>query len=1119
MPDYDPARAFLTLAEIKPVPEVPESVSPQGRPLSSRGAKYLQHAEELIAEERYAEAARSLEKALRSDPAAPEIHRVMAVSAFSAGNTERARSHAAEAVCLNADDLVSHYLLGRMTFDDGDRGAAIRHFRIALSRSDLDSNTAYAALAEFYLAQALEAEGYLTAALNAYSAFERRAAVFTDAHLIVPQELVILLHVNRGSAAEPIAGLYERLGRFAEAAEALGRLFEQGAPDVQTRLRYVRLLAEAKRYDDALRQCRIASDDEPRLEASAVVDLLVDIRQRMGAPEMVLDDVRAVVHKRPDDQSWLFAYVDLLRRFNRGSDAEHVLAEHIADHPDAAEVAWKLCDDYLETGRGSDALKLAARVVAANRAEYAEALVRVDRLSSDEQMAKATLATLESAEPDAPAERYLLGTLALRLGQVRRGVALLRNALERAPDFTPARLVLAEQLLAEYRWQKVIDLLKAADRTDANLEWALGQAYSGLDEHDQAVEHYIAAIRLNRADTRSMFELAQAYERTDRPLRAQRQYETLLEIDPLHERAREALVGLLVASRLFGDAEVQVRELDKLAASPNCIARCAVRIKLPNAGADVDGCRLILLDGLEKGGTDADSLALVATIDIARDDAASAEEFLSRALAVQPDHVDSRELLVWVYRRELRFERAASELRALLRRYPNRRQWVKNLYGVLMIEQDYDGAVEAVSSFLRKGKLSGRPLGEFRLSLLQAFEAAKRFEEEIAAVQAWLSEDDANRTLRGWLVGANLVAGHREEALTLARKWYLADPADPSTVGVYREVLLETGRFAAAEQLVLEAMESDPGNESLQLALIDILVQAEQFDAALELLKSRLLDADQTFSFLVRELGLYEQAKRFSDAAALAGRMLQDERLLQGMGPLNQSTLRRQLTAALISALVDAERLGEAQVKLSRWIDQTESPTDKFNYLNLLSIVHQKHGREIEALESLELAYSLNPADVGINNDLGYSLADRGERLDEAERMIRFAVARGPTNSAFLDSLGWILYRRGGFAEAKQWLLKATRGPEALEDPVNYDHLGDTCWRLGERDEAVEHWKRAAALAEERLQEHEDPVYRRVVESVGEKLKAVEGGQPPPVATVIPQGTDAGTNSSVGKEL
>ncbi len=100
-------------------------------------------------------------------------------------------------------------------------------------------------------------------------------------------------------------------------------------------------------------------------------------------------------------------------------------------------------------------------------------------------------------------------------------------------------------------------------------------------------------------------------------------------------------------------------------------------------------------------------------------------------------------------------------------------------------------------------------------------------------------------------------------------------------------------------------------------------------------------------------------------------------------------------------------------------------------------------------------------------NYLGYSLADRNLKLDEAEVLIRGAVAAEPNNGMYVDSLGWVLYRQGRYEEALAQLELATR--LMSPDPVVIDHLGDAYWQTGQENYAYEQWEIALELAEDEI--------------------------------------------------
>ena len=95
-------------------------------------------------------------------------------------------------------------------------------------------------------------------------------------------------------------------------------------------------------------------------------------------------------------------------------------------------------------------------------------------------------------------------------------------------------------------------------------------------------------------------------------------------------------------------------------------------------------------------------------------------------------------------------------------------------------------------------------------------------------------------------------------------------------------------------------------------------------------------------------------------------------------------------------------------------------------------------------------------------NYLGYSLVERGEKLEEALQMIETAAAARPDNGAIVDSLGWVYFQLGRYEEAVVHLERAA----SLEpvDPVINDHLGDAFWAVGREIEARFQWNRALSF-------------------------------------------------------
>lgn len=152
------------------------------------------------------------------------------------------------------------------------------------------------------------------------------------------------------------------------------------------------------------------------------------------------------------------------------------------------------------------------------------------------------------------------------------------------------------------------------------------------------------------------------------------------------------------------------------------------------------------------------------------------------------------------------------------------------------------------------------------------------------------------------------------------------------------------------------------------------------------------------------------------------------------------------------------------------------------------------------------------PDNPRLNNALGYRWAVAGRELLSAEAMIRRAIEQGGEVSAYLDSLGWVLYKMGRFAEAEAMLrlamLKQQQEqrldglPDNASRAIYCDHLGDTLFQMGEVAAAVRQWVIARDMAVSDREAAADPEAATVNERCAAKVAAVRDGAEPPVAEV-----------------
>jgi tetratricopeptide (TPR) repeat protein len=126
-------------------------------------------------------------------------------------------------------------------------------------------------------------------------------------------------------------------------------------------------------------------------------------------------------------------------------------------------------------------------------------------------------------------------------------------------------------------------------------------------------------------------------------------------------------------------------------------------------------------------------------------------------------------------------------------------------------------------------------------------------------------------------------------------------------------------------------------------------------------------------------------------------------------------------------------------------------------YLGLAECYH-KEEQFAKSDENFEAALKIAPGNQLVLNNYAYYLSLRGERLEDATKMVLQALQAEPENGAYQDTYGWILYLQGKYKEAEQWIGKAVAQGgvgEVLE------HYGDTWSKLGELNKAKEYWQKA----------------------------------------------------------
>lgn len=170
-----------------------------------------------------------------------------------------------------------------------------------------------------------------------------------------------------------------------------------------------------------------------------------------------------------------------------------------------------------------------------------------------------------------------------------------------------------------------------------------------------------------------------------------------------------------------------------------------------------------------------------------------------------------------------------------------------------------------------------------------------------------------------------------------------------------------------------------------------------------------------------------------------------------------------------------------------------------------LSGLHVDNKNVDKAAEQLQKLMKDNPDIATFYNDLGYIWADHDKNLDESEKLIRKALemeaeqrkkllkegeideeTAKKQSAAYLDSLGWVLYKKKKYEEAVKYLREATKDEDDGNNIEIWDHLADALIALGQKKEAVEVWEKSLKVEDRTKRDSE----RRKI--VKEKLKKMK---------------------------
>jgi tetratricopeptide (TPR) repeat protein len=606
-----------------------------------------------------------------------------------------------------------------------------------------------------------------------------------------------------------------------------------------------------------------------------------------------------------------------------------------------------------------------------------------------------------------------------------------------------------------------------SNNADAYYHFAMGRLYaelagSAVNQSQyiaKAIEQYQAALKLEPTEGMILEELADIYIQTGRLQDAIDEANGVLKDNPDNLEARR-LLGRIY-TRGIADAQ-------------------GGRINQDMVRQATEQYQKIT----EKDPKDADSWVVLGRLYRVSNNTAEAEKAYNAALQADPQNEDALTGLAMLYADQGDTSRAIEKLKAATDKNPTE-ETLAALADTYERARDFKSAADALKRAVALSPDSGR----LQASLAQDLFLSDQLDEALKIYQSLAGDDPHDTQTQLRIAEICRDKGDLKKAREALEKAKQIDPTDVDTL--YEEVnLLDAEGKTDAAITQLKALVSStergaysPTQASYRARLFERLgllySEAGQHAQATDAFRQiGSLGGDFGARSAALVIDSYRQAKDFTsalrEAEAAAKKYPDDQALRVAQAEVLSDQGKIDEAVAVVRALPKGEDSRELQIELAQIYEKGKRWTDMGKAIDaaekLSSADDEKEtvwfmrGAMYERMKKFDLSEAefrkviqANPQNAGALNYLGYMLADRDVRLDEAHDLVKKALDLDPRNGAYLDSMGWVYYHQGKFSQAEELLVQAL--DRIGQDATVHDHLGDVYLKLGKTKEAIAQWQ------------------------------------------------------------
>ena len=686
------------------------------------------------------------------------------------------------------------------------------------------------------------------------------------------------------------------------------------------------------------------------------------------------------------------------------------------------------------------------------------------------------------------AQAYVIKSEAAPASEARQLLDKAAKVLEKAREIQPKNMDVLQGISKVYIQQQDVDKVIAIHREivknnprDTYSLLVLGQLLSRVDKLEEAADYYQKVIDQRPGYMGGYIYLGQLYERMKKYPEAVDLYKQALLVEPRSNELQKRFE--LVLGQVHGRSNTRriLQEYNKFADEypfnteirRMYAERLLAAENLKDATAQFEKI-------LDVDAENTDALMTLGKIYTEEKDYEKAGEFLSRAVAINPDRIDLYDSIATTFVIRGENEEAISLYRRAIVANPNAEKLYISLAALLENDKQTTASIEVMEQAV--DKVGEKP--ELLAVLGKLYRAAGNDEKAEVTLKKAYDEQPDNLPLYGELMNFYIEKNDMEAAASITSKTVETSSVKKDVaLSVAGELYFGGERYDKALELYEQALLASPTSLDYLARLVGIANRQKLYDQGLEYVNrygSGIKDQDKVKQI---EAETYMAARRYDEAIAIYQALLDEN-------PLEMSSYQH-----LIDALNDAGEY-DRSLKVVEQARQKFEKSDPEQVLLMTGMVYYKQRKYDQAVKTFEnliketggnnddafyflgsvyldkenfeaaekqfrKAIEINPNSSNALNALGYMFADRGIKLEEAKDLITQALSINPLAPHILDSMGWVLFKTGDIEGAEDYIQRASR---FYEDPEILDHLGDIYVKQGKSELAREAYERVLEL-------------------------------------------------------